>query len=589
MIPALKPIDNVMIAYQELLDTNDIEERTGRIALSSLQHIQSDKATITELQKFIDRIDRHTQKQPHLSVIADALKRALKPLSLYSSTPGTHSYYPSLNIGSISSLPSSVVSLYYDLFVDGKGPWKQIFDLMFTSLHHIPSLNLNIKDEEETQELEAKTMALVRVINNTREESYIRYPVFIDLLREIANLPATYAHTDHPCVRYIRRVCYSHYVDLKIYPFCEQLIYTMLNEGRKQLGQYNPDVDSFQLPLEDQFRFIHAAPQKLKAPLATVYWNWLRGAVNFNFDSHRGTNIPWALFDFSVKQKDSSEKKVRVLRMGTPTYQRTTFAEMTWNGKANIDPEFRLFIEGLIALNQNILFISLQDDIERSFGTENTRNDAQKMLCAQYPKRFFYSIFAHDSPFYHQTGDYADKGDANAFKAAFFEQLISNKTGFYFPEDWLADSTFKDMLLAIIADLHYILFNDKPELNQKERCSFIQICYIFLALKLLIKTGADKLVFCCKDSIDRAGIENALLHYVLLICYDQEMSEEQLKAMMVYIHAATVIVKQQEMNHRHERLLWALEILQDPRVRSRIKLRSERWYGVTGPGLALAK
>jgi len=581
--PILKPIDHIAFARQQLHDQSGLDEKVSGFVIESLKHIPS---TVNDLQTLIDfalTLEKLQESKPELAVLAQAVKRAIKPLSLYSpvtvGASGSYVYVPSLQ--SVGTLPSRLIGLYYDCFVDGKGPWREIFNLVFVPLKAVVPPNFEeVEHHPETIALIEKTQQLIAVLNS-EEDSGLRYPKFIDLIREIANLPNFNAWPDHPCTVYAKKICYAHYSELNIYPFCETLVSLMLTEGRKQIDKNCPNEDPFLLPLEQQFKCIHAAPQQLKAPMASLFVNRLCGAVSVYFDSHRQSNIPWDLFSFGLRQKNGGEKSVDVIRMGTPTYQRTSFAEMTWLGNANIDPEFRLFIERLVAKDERILFLSLQDESERPIGTENKRNEAQKVLTTQFPTHFFYSILTHDTTFYYQSGIYENNNDANEFKKTFLDQLLGNPTGFYFPEEWIQDSIFRDLLVDLMNSLHDVLFDYRTELNHKERCSFIQIFYIFLALKLLVKTEANKLVFCCKDSIDRAGIENALLHYIVLILTDKEMSQEHLKSVMVFIHAATIIVKQQEMNKRYARLLWAFEILQDPLVRMRIKKR-KHLFGIVG-------
>lgn len=587
--PILKPIDHLALALEQLQEQSETEEKVSRFVMESLKQIPSTQDNLQTLIAFAGRLEKLTESKPDLTELAQSVKRAIRPLCLYSPQPSdspfASNYIPSLQ--SVGALPTRLVNLYYDLFVDGKGPWREIFNLVFVPLKTIaPPDFVAMGQHPETEVLVEKTKQLIFLLNSD-EDSSLRYPKFIDLIREIANLPCFKSFPDHPCNLYAKKMCYAHYSELKIYPFCEALVSVMLTEGIKQLNTNCSLEDPFLLPLEQQFKCIQAAPQQLKAPMASLFVNRLCGAVSVYFDSHRQTNIPWNLFNFGLKQKNGSEKTVDVIRMGTPTYQRTSYAEMTWLGNANINPEFRLFVERLAAKGERLLFMSLQDESERPIGTENKRNEAQKMVSSQYPEHFFYSILTHDTPFYHQSGIYENTNDAKDFKKTFLDQLLGNQTGFYFPEEWVKDSDFRDLLFDQMESLHYVLFNDRTHLTHKERCSFIQIFYIFLALKLLVKTGADKLVFCCKDSIDRAGIENALLHYILLILTDKEMSKEHLKSVIVYIHAATIIVKQQEMNKRYERLLWAFEILQDPLVRLRIKKR-KHLYGIIGNDIKIS-
>jgi len=112
--------------------------------------------------------------------------------------------------------------------------------------------------------------------------------------------------------------------------------------------------------------------------------------------------------------------------------------------------------------------------------------------------------------------------------------------------------------------------------------------HIRLVLELLKKTCACFLICCCKDSIDRGNILNTLVCLLILILLEKENSQERLRILKVFIHAATMIVKKREMNGRKTRFLSFLDLMANPFVIQRLKKRKEQ-IGIMGDDIFIQK
>lgn len=617
MLPAIDPtgLDELIVAINQLeTRSHDCSEdiitgifKQTAAALDALVLRKDDLFLFDQLHQRLCTLQYHSEDHRYRSLFerADKIKLAAqakfnKTIALYAEPPRASSPFSVYHF--FSNLLEWPGKLYSDYFSDATGPWKEVFDKDLEALKHAlieKGVDLSqckqLLEQTVTPNLfEQKGIELLRLLlkeeNPPLESGAARAGLIIDQLREILGMELFQYELNkikagekaHYLAFLILDICYARYTEVQFYPFCETLIHTMVQAGLKQ----NENKDSFDLlnlSLEEQIRCISKAPQDLKGSKLSLFLKRMSGAISLYYDPQK-TNIPWVLYDFLL----TSQKQVRVLRCGTPTFQRINYPTMTWQGDAHIAPEFEHMIWKLDHVGQKLMFTSLQDDVKRWIGTEDTRNDALRKFVEKYPKAFFLLIFAQDSSFYHQSGEWEFLSKAVDFKEAFIKQLLGEKTGYYIPKEYRDNPFFHSVLRYLIDEVYHDLYLDKKELSQKERQAFIEFFHIRLALYFANELNIDFLLFCCKDSIDRAGKTNALLLFILLILMDKEKSEEHLRMMVVYIHAATVIVKQQEMNSRYLRLLGALEVLMNEEVAARIKKRKND-YGIGGDDIIMKK
>jgi len=264
---------------------------------------------------------------------------------------------------------------------------------------------------------------------------------------------------------------------------------------------------------------------------------------------------------------------VHIIRTGSPTIQRNEYSNWSYQGEATITPDFELFINVLKQRDLTLLFTSLQDDIERIAGSEKAQNTALKALAIRYPDTFHFMILAHDSDFYYQHGAFEQLNIVEELKAYFLYQITTSQDSFFIEPNTLAQVDFK----RIMDEVHTDAFENQLKLSKQEREIFIELCYTRFTIALIDHHAASYVINCCKDSIDRAGIRNALMHYFLLLSSGKELSPENLNPIYMYLHAGALLVKKRALNERKNRLTVVLGHLEKPEVRARL---SERLRGV---------
>lgn len=509
--------------------------------------------------------------------------------------------------GVLISIPSNCVSIFKDIFIDDQKSWKQAKYLLSLSaiVKAFENNQSTLQDirkifsENEKTPIQQKILSIIDLLLNLDhieiDNSRNTYRQFMTLLREALSFNAN----DIEYTPFLETLCLYRFTEHHPFIFCEALIQGMMRKGITAANPSTSNINQKELksdisveltdiskkeslatldkiPLSVQFSYITAVPQNEKAPHAHLLNNFVKGACNINFDPQAGNNIPYVLFDFAL-----NNKMIRVLRSGTPTIQRTDYQSCTLEGKACINPEFICFTESCTSNGKHLLYLSLQNNEERSLASEKARNTALIEHHKQFPNTFFLIILAHDSNFYHQKNS-PEKMSYENFKEQFITEM---QTPSYFFSEQLADfKIFQDLM----DEVHHDLYLNCITLTKKERLDFIEFYYARLTLHFLIKSKADYLMNVCKDSIDRAGIRNALLHYLLLIFFQKEKSPVHLNELFIYLHAAPFLIKKRAVNFRQERLLSILQLLESEEIKKRILLRKDE-LSIQGEGPKIKK
>ena len=509
--------------------------------------------------------------------------------------------------GVLISIPSNCVSIFKDIFIDDQKSWKQAKYLLSLSaiVKAFENNQSTLQDirkifsENEKTPIQQKILSIIDLLLNLDhieiDNSRNTYRQFMTLLREALSFNAN----DIEYTPFLETLCLYRFTEHHPFIFCEALIQGMMRKGITAANPSTSNINQKELksdisveltdiskkeslatldkiPLSVQFSYITAVPQNEKAPHAHLLNNFVKGACNINFDPQAGNNIPYVLFDFAL-----NNKMIRVLRSGTPTIQRTDYQSCTLEGKACINPEFICFTESCTSNGKHLLYLSLQNNEERSLASEKARNTALIEHHKQFPNTFFLIILAHDSNFYHQKNS-PEKMSYENFKEQFITEM--QKTSFFFSEQLADFKIFQDLM----DEVHHDLYLNCITLTKKERLDFIEFYYARLTLHFLIKSKADYLMNVCKDSIDRAGIRNALLHYLLLIFFQKEKSPVHLNELFIYLHAAPFLIKKRAVNFRQERLLSILQLLESEEIKKRILIRKDE-LSIQGEGPKIKK
>jgi hypothetical protein len=490
----------------------------------------------------------------------------------------------------ITYIPTVCASTFRDLFIDGNSPWRQeIFKLSLSGIQnafeneHTPLVHIKSKFlSNDVTPTQTAVLSVIDALDSNNPQSLqtpeLQSQHFIDQLRYAIQLDGDIEYSP-----FLEKICFYRFTEVQIFDFCQNLIHSIIQEGmrvtllEKDLCRKKCQSQLFEIPLIDQFKYIAIAPQSTKAPLSHLYIDLIKGGCNIFFDAQRGSNVPYALFDFSI-----THHSIRVLRTGSPTMQRYNYETFTYHGDATITKEFEMFIENLWIKGKKLLFVGLQDKNERIVGSEHQRIEALIKLHEKFPKTFILIVLAHDSEFYHQTEAFKFLNSADEFKERFLSEMQSAKGGFYFPENFKNWEVIKILLDEVHADLYL----DKTVLSLQERLNFIEIFYTRITFKFLSLSKVDYLINCCKDSIDRAAIRNTLLQYLLLIFYKKENSPEHLNQLYTYLHAGAFLVKKRSLNSRKDRLLEIFKLLESEEIKSRLFARKDV-IGIDGDDLLI--
>jgi len=499
------------------------------------------------------------------------------------------SYYERVYSGAVFAV-STTVSLVKDYMYDFDHPWKQkkyalgmklLQDSIQTGSWNLQEwqdrLRISSVEDRLSADMEKVIHALLAKVDVEGGGSRDQFKQFLLNLRNLLTSPLYKEERQkqsNEIVNLALDLCYSRFADVQIFSFSHSVMQMLFASGRQKLKS-RKGSSAEQLPLskriELEFKEIENAP--VQAPKASTTKNKFKGSCNLGFDPHAGTNMPNALYTLSLTSEDTI-RKIRAIRIGTPTQQRDSYERFTYQGEAYINPEFENFIWALThCKHQKILHLSLQDDVERMVMTESERSIALRGLHAAYPNNFLLVILSQDSNFYYQIGDFASINSAKRFKEQFLEHMVfKDTTGYFFPTVWKSDPQFIKEIEQSIAVVHKDVFGGKDTLTVEERKDFIEIVYARLTLMILKYVQPDFFCFCCKDSVDRAAKCNALLYYIFLLMTNQEKKPEQLDVLTVYLHSPAMLVKKQAMHReRRERFLSALKRLEDPVVQANLR------------------
>lgn len=233
------------------------------------------------------------------------------------------------------------------------------------------------------------------------------------------------------------------------------------------------------------------------------------------FDPILQENLPSRVFEVETKGK-----KIEILRLPSPTKQALIH-------KADIIDEFKAFLRSFSSekLKRKMFLINFQDrnswkECARSKALENLQKSAefnQELIVLTLPK---------DTDFYHQTNEYLNMNQTDAFIQAFAKELSSpEENGYFFPKQLTKSelARFVDMALPAI---HELFFNKKNTLTRRNREDFIEIFYQFLILKCIDMLDPHLVAFTCKDAIDTSPAALGLF-YGFIKLFTSDFSDKQ--------------------------------------------------------------
>lgn len=256
-----------------------------------------------------------------------------------------------------------------------------------------------------------------------------------------------------------------------------------------------------------------------------------RGAL-LNFDSILQDNIPHRFGDLFF-----GEYKINVLRVPAPIKQE-------FINKAVVNEEFKGFLRqcGSERFKKRHLMVNLQDrtswqDYARAKALEHlqTRNAFQGTLDV-----FTLPI---DTDFYYQLDPYNDQNHADLFKEQFVEHILSEDSGFWFPES-ISKIMTEAFMEHVVNAVHQVFFSARNVLTRPERLNFIQIAYFFIIFKALDHLRPDSISFVCKDGIDSGPALTAQFFALIKIFANEELEQEEVDFIKSVLFAPSTLVRE---------------------------------------------
>ncbi len=230
------------------------------------------------------------------------------------------------------------------------------------------------------------------------------------------------------------------------------------------------------------------------------------GDVVIPFDPTGQENFPMCLFELTL-----NGKRLEVLKLPSPTRQSLIY-------KAEVIDEFRGFLRSLVEEKplQRHLLINLQD---RTSWKEGARAKALEGLQknAEFSQQLIVLTLPKDGDFYHQTNEYLNLNNADAFMKTFLEQLQNQQEERYFFSSALKKGDLIRFAELVFPCIHEHFFHSKNTLTRRNREDFIEIFYLFFILKCIDLVKPHSISFTCKDGIDVGSAQGAALYAFLKI------------------------------------------------------------------------
>lgn len=438
---------------------------------------------------------------------------------------------------------------------------KNKFDLAVSNIFNVLSEKNISLDFAEDSDL---ACLVKKIIEDNKKENDPRsnHAIFISNLRNALNSPAfKEAFVNKKLNNNQNSPVQNQLVDLLIemcrIRFEEGYFYDFFTQTMDELGL---SKDKGGILTNEDFKILdHLKPEHQMSSIGVMIGK-AQGHLNIGFDPNSKDNIPYVIGTLNV-----AGREIKLIRVGSPTIE--GYVE-----RAKIIPEFKGYLEFLLSQDKNYLYISLQNDQPKypGNGDETGRNRAIKDLQSEF-NNFFAVVLAQDSRFYKQL-DKQKKPlgpqQSDEFLKNFYDEMMGEGTGFYFPEAWKNDPVFQQNINELLSFVHRVIFNENDyksiELSRAQRLDFIEIFYTYLSLYLMHYCKADCANGSCKDAIDRGGKLNSLILQLLLTMGGKAKEPSYQRIHQVYTHMPAMWTKGRAiLPGRRDRLITAFDRMSD--------------------------
>lgn len=252
----------------------------------------------------------------------------------------------------------------------------------------------------------------------------------------------------------------------------------------------------------------------------------LKSEEILGFDPIFQENIPKRSYQFNFL-----EKNISFLSFPSPTNQ-------TELALANIDCEFRSFLQFLKKNKKRYLMINLQD---RDSILEEARAEALEGLQkrAEYCENILVVSLNVDSIFYHQEGRYHKITDYKEFARELKKDVEKRYT---------IGKGYGDFIEKVMDKVHELFFLKKRDLAREERLDFIELFHHFFILKMLEKEGVDFASFTCKDGVDKGASFLFSFFYFVKSIRGYELQKRDRDFMLFLIYESAMLVRERKVD-----------------------------------------
>jgi hypothetical protein len=417
-----------------------------------------------------------------------------------------------------------------------------------------------IKKIERGEELPEATMSLMRAVLGLAESRYLdthMYSYVESIVENIINTGNEEIATKHK--------------QPQPSPTSISLAKNLSESNLPEVGKEENPAKKFSESFDANTKAIKHKDETLAVPKLPGMFNKAKAHANVDFDPAKMTNIPYVHFDLPITESANGQpRNVRFIRMGSPTIDPNPT-------EAIVSPEFKAFLMKKKLMGENHFYVSLQMPWEHEANRTKALIELQKEF-----SNFKIVVLTQDSDFYKQQKEFAIENEPfEKFKGTFMDQMFNqplDDSGYYIPDEWKKDETFKVEVESIMDDARYLLFPDKENLSIQDKKDLIEISYALLTLYMLRKSNANTANITCKDAIDRAAKNSVLLTKVVLGMAGQAKNKQYDSMFETFTHGPSFLVRKNIMEpKRAARLKGAGDALGNVGVDSRlVKLAEAR-------------
>lgn len=273
----------------------------------------------------------------------------------------------------------------------------------------------------------------------------------------------------------------------------------------------------------------------------SLQYQKFRGAIGIeNFTGKK--NTPNVLAQLSY-----GKQNISYLRHGSPTFGKDVTLR---NNSEKIVANYELFLKAAKRKNQGVFYVIHQRNFGAGLGDERGRTHAILKLEDKHDN-FHAMVQPVEGDFFNKP---VETTSINDIKAELIYEFFEKKDHptCVLPKVIKNDPEYKTTFEKLLQSTQEIFFQNRTEINSKERKNFILFFYALQRMELKTRLGKDTCpisyyVTACKDNLDRGGAQALLELVIHSIITKKTEDQDQLKDIVNNILGAPIIVKQKEM------------------------------------------